>query len=267
MALHAVSSAALAAGALVAAYPPLDTTTAKYRIEQSLQQELDATGVGGPKQSVDASTTTFITVTLVDTTGGRAMTIVVDSMAADGGSPIPPAALDSARGATYHGLVSPTGSISNFKPAQPSVASAQLEAVLGRFYPRMKAGVEVGDGWSDTTETTSTITGGTVKTRTLTTYEAAGNEVRDGTRSLRINAAFKASVAGTQETPGGTADIQGTGTGSGTYYIGADGRYLGGTTTQTSSLSVAGAFAPAPIPVSIKQTTTITPLTTVNSSR
>lgn len=259
MPLPTLSLTALTAAAFLLPSPP-GTMTTKYRIDQLLQQEIDATSTGGPKQSMSANLAAFVTITLADTAGGRTMHVVLDSMVTDSGSPIPPAVLDSAKGTSFHGVVSPTGRISNFKAKKPGLAAAQLQGVLAEFYPLTRAGAKVGDGWTDTTETTNDVTGGSVRTRRVTNYTAAATEMRDGTKSLKIDAAFSASLNGTQKTPGGPAKIEGTGSGSGSYYVGTDGRYLGGMTAQTSSLSVSGAFAPAPIPISIKQTTTITPI-------
>jgi hypothetical protein len=63
-------------------------------------------------------------------------------------------------------------------------------------------------------------------------------------------------MTGTMETPAGSADMEGKSTGSATFYLAKDGRYLGGKTTSSGDASISGAFAPAAIPV--KNSTTIT---------
>ena len=45
--------------------------TTKYRIDQSLFQEIDATAAGGAKQVISFTTSSFITVTLADSGGGK----------------------------------------------------------------------------------------------------------------------------------------------------------------------------------------------------
>jgi hypothetical protein len=65
---------------------------------------------------------------------------------------------------------------------------------------------------------------------------------------------------GTQPTPQGPAKIEGTGAGNGTYYVGSDGGYLGGTWQQRSSLKISGTFSPQPLPITIVQKTTVSPL-------
>jgi hypothetical protein len=68
---------------------------------------------------------------------------------------------------------------------------------------------------------------------------------------------FTSSVAGTQPTPQGPARIEGTARGTGSYYVGADGRYLGGSWQQFSSFRISGSFATQPLPVTIVQKTEV----------
>jgi len=60
--------------------PPL---TAKYRIDQTLNQEIDATGAGAGKQVIRFTTTSYLTVRLTDSAGGKAVRAVLDSMKGD----------------------------------------------------------------------------------------------------------------------------------------------------------------------------------------
>ena len=67
--------------------------------------------------------------------------------------------------------------------------------------------------------------------------------------AVRVTEDFTSSVAGTQPTPNGPARIEGSGSGSGSYYVGNDGRYLGGSWQQQSSLKISGSFATQPLNV------------------
>jgi hypothetical protein len=71
---------------------------------------------------------------------------------------------------------------------------------------------------------------------------------------------YNSSIAGTQPTPSGSARLEGTGSGKGSYYLGTDGKYLGGTWQHSSSLRISGSFAPEPLPVTITQKTKVTTL-------
>jgi len=258
MQLLSLSVVALAAGALAAPLNPTAPQTIHYKIDQSSSQEVDATAAGGPKQTISTHLAAYVTVTLTDTTGGRTAHVVVDSVRTDTGSVIPQAMLDSMKGSAYHGLLGANGKVGAFKPMKENDANSPITGMLNGFFPRVKAGVKSGDAWTDTSEVNNAVPNGQLTKRTVTNYKAGASEPREGAKATRIDAAFSSSLAGSQETPGGTATIEGTGTGTATQYVAPDGRYLGGTSSETSQLSVSGAFAPAPIPVHIKQTTTVT---------
>ena len=67
-------------------------------------------------------------------------------------------------------------------------------------------------------------------------------------------------MAGTQPTPNGPAPIEGTGKGTGTYFVSPDGLYLGGDWQLRSALTISGAFTNEPLPITITQTTKVTAL-------
>ena len=86
--------------------PPL---TAKYRIDQTLNQEIDASGAGAGKQVIRFSTTSFLTVRLTDSAGGKVVRAVLDSMKGDSAAPIPTSVMDSARGGEFRGYLERSG--------------------------------------------------------------------------------------------------------------------------------------------------------------
>ena len=242
--------------------PTLDRapSVTKYRIDQTLSQEMDATAAGGAKQTISFSTTSFVTVTLADSAGGKVMRVVVDSIRGDSATPIPPAVLDSARGSEFHGFVQRSGKPGGLEPVSGASAAAQIQGLLSDFYPWTRAGLKVGDRWSDTTAKTNGTGSDSVTVRRVSAYQAAAGETRDARKAVRVTQDFTSSVAGTQPTPNGPARIEGTGTGTGAYYVGTDGRYLGGTWQQQSSLKISGSFASQPLPVTIKQKTKVSTL-------
>ena len=258
-----LSLAALTAGAfaLSAATPNQHANvTSRYKIEQVSTQDIDATAAGGPKTSSTTKLTSFVSITLGDTTGGHTLKAVVDSINADSGSVLPKPMLDSLKGSVFNAFVGPNGRVTNVKSTTQNPAGAQVIGLLTELYPRTRPGMKTGDAWTDTTENANNLPNGSMNVRTVTNYKASGNEPHEGIKAAKIDAAFSSSMAGSQETPGGTANIEGTGSGTATYFVAPDGRYLGGTRSLTSALSVTGAFAPQPIPVNLKQTTTITPI-------
>ena len=105
--------ACTAVAALAAATPAsLAPVTAKYRVDQTLTQDIDASAAGKGKQSISFTTSSFVTLTLTDSTGGKSVRIVVDSMRGDSSAPVPTAVFDSAKGAECHAFLSASGKLS-----------------------------------------------------------------------------------------------------------------------------------------------------------
>jgi hypothetical protein len=231
----------------------------RYRIDQTIDQAVDASVIGGGQQQQRFSVSTFLSVTLTDTTGGKVMSGVVDSMRADS-APVPKAVLDSARGTPFHGLLDPTGHVSGVKALRDTPLAPQLTDVISRLYPGLRAGLKVGDGWTDTMTTSNPAAGGSMTVSRITTYKATGTEDRREGNAVKVETAFTSNVSGSQETPGGPAQIEGTGSGTGAHYVASDGRYLGGGYSVVTKLTLAGAFAPQPLPVTLTETFAVSAL-------
>jgi hypothetical protein len=232
--------------------------TAKYRVDQSLTQEVDATSAGQGKQTLQFTTSTFVTVTLDDSAGGRTMRVVIDSLKGDSTAPIPPAVMDSARGGEFRAFVDKAGKPSPLTPTGTSPAAAQVQGLLADFYPWVRPSLKVGDAWTDTTVNTTGAGSDTVTVRRITSYKAAATESRGNVRAVRITTDHRSDVAGVQPTAQGPARIEGTGGGTGAYFVSPDGRYLGGEWRLHSSLNLSGTFAKQPVPVTVTQTTKVT---------
>ena len=233
--------------------------TMRYRIDQTIDQAVDASVIGGGQQQQRFTVSIFLSVRLTDTAGGRVVDAVVDSMRADS-APVPQAALDSARGTPLHGLLDTAGHVTDVRALRDTPLAPQLTDVVSRLYPGLRAGLRVGDGLTDTARTSSAVGGGTLTVRRITTYKATGTEARREGRATKVETAFTSSVSGTQQTPAGPAQIEGSGSGSGAHYVAPDGRYLGGGYSMTTKLTLAGAFAPQPLPVTLTETFAVSAL-------
>jgi hypothetical protein len=164
--------------------------------------------------------------------------------------------LDSARGRTWHGLMDADGRLSGVKRMDSgAVGGGDL---LTNFFPRVRRGAKVGDNWTDTSETSTNEAGQSITTRTVTNYRVAGAENHNGTHALRIETAFSLSQTGEINNAGGSLGVDGTGTGTATYFVSDDGRYLGGNSTVNSDLQITTAQLPEPIPIKATNTATIT---------
>jgi hypothetical protein len=255
MLLRAITLGVCATGLLL----PAPSTT-KYRIEQSLTQEIDASPAGGAKQKIAFTTRSFVTVTLADSAGGKSLRVVVDSIRGDSATPIPAAVLDSARGVVFSGFVEKSGRPSGLQPTGSSPAGAQIQGLLSDFFPWVKPSLKIGQTWADTTSKTNGSGPDSVTVRRISSYKTGPGETRESRKAVRVIHDFTSSVDGTQPTPNGPARIEGTGRGTGFYFVGSDGRYLGGTWQQQSSLTISGSFATQPLPITISQKTTVSTL-------
>lgn len=246
---------------LAALIPPtVASTTLKYQVTQRIEQEVDASGVGGGKNTFVVKTTSFIAVTLTDSAGGKAMKVVVDSVRADTLPPGLPAdsLVKKAKGSSFAGFVDANGKVTTIKANGEVVQGLQLESLLRDMYPRTRKGMKAGDTWTDTTTATNKIGGGEMNVRAITTYKAGASETVAGMKATRLDANVTSQLAGSQATPGGSADIEGTGTGTWNYFVGPNNEFLGGAGNSTSNLSVT-IVGPqtATLPVIVKQTTDI----------
>lgn len=261
MLLRLFTLSALTAGAGVTPHAADAPTTARYRVDQTLTQEVDPTAMGGAKQTLTFTTSSFVTVTLADSAGGKSVHVVMDSVKGDSTTPIPKPVLDSARGSAFHGYLNAAGKMDGLEPVSTTGAGAKVHGLLADFYPWVRAGLKAGQQWSDTTARSTGQGTDSVTVRRVTRYATAPGKHPKSAQAVQVTSDFTSSVGGTQTTPNGPARIEGTGTGSGTYFVAPDGRYLGGSWRQNSSLKVSGSFAPKPLPITVAQTIKVTVLT------
>ncbi|HKU61511.1 MAG TPA: hypothetical protein VJQ44_09870 [Gemmatimonadales bacterium] len=233
--------------------PPL---TARYRIDQTLNQEIDASGAGAGRQVIHFTTTSFITVRLTDSAGGKSVRVVLDSMRGDSAAPIPTSVMDSARGGEFRSYLDRSGRPAKLVAAG-NPAAAQVQGLLSDFLPWIRAGFKVGESWADTAVASTGEGADTVTIRRIVTYRATGNETQGARKAVRIATTHASEVSGSQPTPQGPAKISGTGKGSGSYLVSSDGRYLGGEWEITSALQLSGQFSPQPVPITITQSTKV----------
>lgn len=232
--------------------------TTRFRVETNIEQVIDLSVVGQAEQRNNLALVNFLTITFDDTTGGQTIHAVLDSVVKASDSPVPEqASLDSVRGRTWHALLAPDGKISGVKRVD-TTSSGQVSDLIANFFPHVRPGAKVGDQWTDTTETTSDQEGQSLVTRTVTNYSVTGTEMRNGARALKLETAFSLAQTGEINQAGQALSVDGTGSGTATYFVTQDGRYLGGTSTTNANLEITAASIPAPIPIQVKNVTTTT---------
>ncbi|MEO8200022.1 MAG: hypothetical protein ABI679_05810 [Gemmatimonadota bacterium] len=235
--------------ALIGGSSPAPRTT-RYKVQTTSEQVVNLSAVGQGEQRTSFGLVNYFTITLDDTVGGRTVHAVLDSVIkADTSALTTQAVLDSARGRAWHALLTPENKISNVKQLDSAEAGGQASMLLNNFFPRVKRGAKVGDQWVDTTEFTNEQSGQTITTKTVTNYSVTGQEAHEGQQALKVEAAFSMAQTGVLNQGGGTMSIDGTGKGTATYWVTADGTYLGSNSTAMSDLQVTADQLPEPIPV------------------
>jgi len=228
----------------------------KYRIDSQTETVIDLSVFGQPSQEFQIGSTSWVSLTLSDTAGGRIVHLVVDSLRYQGNAPqLGPATADSARGGVLHGVLGLDGRLGNLTatPAD-NLFLAELQGTIHGFFPKLKTGAKPGEVWSDTVVVNMAAGGTTTETRSLIDYTAAGIETIDGAPAMKLSTQSAVTVSGTAENPqAGTIEIAGTGGANGVHFVGADGRYAGGTSDLQISQSLKMAMAPAPIPMTVKR--------------
>lgn len=236
---------------------PAPFAPTRYRIEQSLETVVDLSAFGQGEQVTTNTMVWYLKVTSSDSAGGRALRVVLDSVQADF---VTVASRDSLRGARYHVVLDPSGTVVSLTGAAPSVVGSLFEAQLRNLYPRIRAGATAGATWTDTLETTSDTPQAKTNTRTMTTFTLEAPQPYQGATARRVQAASSYLIKGSVVTPGGPADMEGKGTGAAVYFVAADGRVLGSRITTKGDTMVSMASAPAPIPVKTSTSVTVTVL-------
>jgi hypothetical protein len=133
----------------------------RYKIVTRTNTDMDLTAAGQGPQTFVLISTTFVTVNLSDTTGGRVANIVVDSSAFDGGAitaQLPAEMLADPKGATFHLLVVNGKSKSSLLPTPMSVRAVQAAGGIELLLTSLRK-LKAGDTWTDTTMS-DTITAG-----------------------------------------------------------------------------------------------------------
>lgn len=225
-------------------------------IEQELQ---------GTRQPLDVGLRAFIVVTITGPadTSGYPTTITIDSIVPDSGT-TPPMGINlaTAKGLSFNGRLRAPGDFGNATPSD-SVAAQALAPVVGsfkNFFPRLPlSGVTLGSSWTDTT-TENDRAAGSVTVTSVNRAHAAAWEDRNGTRALRIDVNSDFSIKGTGQQSGYQYDVVGTGVRSGTDYLAADGRYLGGESQDSTSMTITLPVQSMTIPRTQVSRTTVTVL-------
>lgn len=195
------------------------------------------------RQPLDFGLRAFFAVTITGPadSSGYPTTITIDSIAADSGTAAPMGInLGSAKGLSFVGRLTPKGEFRN-QTASDSVVAQSLSPVVGSFksfFPRLPPnGLTLGAAWTDTV-TENDRAAGSVTVTSINRSNAAAWEDRNGTRALRVEVTSGFTVKGNGQQAGQPFEVAGTGVRSGIDFVAVDGRYLGGESHDSTSMTI-----------------------------
>jgi len=224
------------------------------RIEQTFNNQSDVTEVGMryyvTADVIQSDSLLHATLTI------DSITHVVASRAGTTG-----AQTDSARGVTYTGTLSQSGALSGLSGGDGggSLAEELSSRLLARFFPVIPDdGVEPGVIWTDTLETSATLGGVENTVHTIRRHEATewtnyGNHI-----ALLIHTESDYSFSGAGVQVGQAFTLEGHGRRYSSQYLGADGRFLGFVSADTSEAEAHLTEAGIMIPVRQTRADTLT---------
>jgi hypothetical protein len=263
MSARPVVFASFALGLLVFPGGSVVPSTTKYLFDLKSEQVIDLSVFSQPTQIVNLDMKAWVTMTMTDSAGGKVLHVVVDSAQATSNAPqVTAASADSIRGGTVHGFVDPSGRVKNLssKPAGNTLIQA-VQGIINGIFPRIKSGAKAGDVWSDTTDIANKEGGNNTTVKLSLNYTAGGTETVAGLPATKVTASSTSVVVGTMENPAvGTMGVEGTGTGGGTFWVGADGVFLGGDLSSTLNQKLTITGAPSTVPVKVTQQLKVTVL-------
>ncbi|HEX7024984.1 MAG TPA: hypothetical protein VF187_09220 [Gemmatimonadales bacterium] len=234
--------------------------TTRYRVDIKAESTIDVSAAGGGVIVQNANLSAWVAVTLTDTTGGRVIHTILDSVVYSGTAPVPQTSLDSARGGMVHGYLDADGKVRNLSATPSSnLMLGQVQGLINGFFPRIKGGAKAGDRWTDTTEVSNNTGGNNTLAKVFTSYTAGGQETIAGMPAMKVEATTRSTTTGTLDSPmTGTMEVEGTGAGTSTLFIGANGRLLGVNSSSTIDQTLKMSMVPTPVPVKTTQTVIIT---------
>ena len=225
--------------------PPADPVvryvagTSRYRVESTSRF---AQEVMGNSQEVTLGQLMLFTAALAPDSGNIALTATVESLTVSGGAPgIDASMLNAAVGQAFRSRFTAEGRpVSSSVPDSGNPAIVHVGRLFRDFLPHLPASTAAGTTWVDTVRDTQTMAGGAGQTVTQSVreYRVVGWETRDSVRALHISGTGHYTITGTGESQGQPIELTGAGQATSERWISAAGVYLGGTTSDSTDITI-----------------------------
>jgi hypothetical protein len=249
--------------------PPAEPTViryasgpARYRLEvvsQTTQEVMGAT------QEFQLTQSLLLSTALADSAGEVALAVTVDSITVQGSVPgLDVDALGAARGQVFRARFSSRGRSQGVTvPDSTSAVMVQVGRAFRDFLPRLPdAPIAAGLIWTDTVTDNQSMAGGSgqMNTRAIRQNRVVGWEDREGMRALHIAITGAYEISGTGEAQGQPIELTGSGQAAADRWVSTTGRYLGGTSSDSTNLTVNVINVGITVPVQQVQRSTVTRL-------
>ena len=197
----------------------------------------------GMHQPLDFGLRAFFGVTITGPadSSGYPTTITIDSIVPDSGT-TPPMGINlgAAKALSFVGRLTPRGEFHS-QSVSDSVASQALAPIVGsfkNFFPRIPpGGLTLGAIWTDTT-TENDRAAGSVTVTSINRARAAAWEDHTGTRALRVEVTSDFTIKGSGQQMSQPYEVAGSGVRNGLDFVSADGRYMGGESRDSTSMTI-----------------------------
>ncbi len=240
----------------------LGPSALRYMMHQAIHIEQEFQGM---RQPLDYGLRIFFAVTISGPadSAGYPTTITVDSIAPDSGTAAPMGInLGAAKALSFAGRLTPRGEFRRQVPSD-STAAQSLSPIVGsfrNFFPRLPGtGMTLGATWTDTT-TENDRAAGSVTVTSISRSHAAAWEDRGGVHTMRVEVASDFTIKGGGQQAGQPFEVAGAGVRSGVDYIAVDGRYMGGESHDSTSMTITLPIQAMTIPRTQVSKTTVTVL-------
>lgn len=240
----------------------LGPSALRYLMHQVIHIEQEFQGL---RQPLDYGLRAFFAVTITGPadTSGYPTTITIDSIAVDSGTTAPMGInLSAAKGLSFVGRLTAKGAF-RYHLASDSVAALSLSPVVGsfkNFFPRLPPnGLTLGAAWTDTL-TENDRAAGSVTVTSINRSHATSWEERNSARALRVDVTSEFTIKGSGQQNNQPFEVAGTGVRSGMDFVAADGRYMGGESRDSTSMTITLPVQAMTIPRTQVSRTTVTVL-------
>ena len=128
---------------------------------------------------------------------------------------------------------------------------------MSKFLLPLPEDAAVGSSWTDTTVNSVSSEGNKLDMSAITTSRVVGDTTFQGQKAWRVERTSVLSLQGKQSQGGQELQVEGEGTGNGTYYLGANGVYLGSSATQRMNMRITLPATGQTVPVTQAVTSTV----------